>query len=115
MSEHTKLPPKMLMIQIGATPMWGIYLEGETSFISTDLTEKDAEFIVRAVNAHAGLVEACEAWMKVESESRANHPCPDYTLRAKYRKDAVALTLPALALATPPVEPTKPETLHIPQ
>lgn len=43
------------------------------------------------------LVEALEAWMKVESEMGDNHPCPDYTLRAAYRKEAVKLTKALLA------------------
>ncbi len=43
------------------------------------------------------LLEACKAWMKVESEMGDNHPCPDYTLRTQYRKEAVRLTAIAIA------------------
>ncbi len=64
--EHTKLPPKMLMLQIGATPMYGIHIEGETSFIATDLTKKDAIYIVRTVNSHDELLAACEAVLRLK-------------------------------------------------
>lgn len=50
-------------------------------------------------DCHDELVGACKAWMKVESEMRINHPCPDYTLRAVYRKQAIKLTQQALAKA----------------
>ncbi len=58
--EHTKLPPKMIMLQIGATPMYGIHIEGETSFIATDLTKKDAIYIVQACNAFPAIKERLE-------------------------------------------------------
>ena len=37
--------------------------------------------------------------MKVESEMKDKHPCPDLALRATYRKKAVALTEAAIACA----------------
>jgi hypothetical protein len=43
------------------------------------------------------LLEACKAWMLVESERRENNPCPDLALRAEYRKRAVAMTTAAIA------------------
>lgn len=55
--------------------------------------------IVREHNAHDALVAACEEWMKYESESMAHHPCPDYTLKADYRKKAIGLSEAALKLA----------------
>ena len=39
--------------------------------------------------ARKDLLEACEAWMKVESEMPNNNPCPDLALRAIYRKKAI--------------------------
>ncbi len=65
----------------------------------------NADHLVECWNAFedGGLVgeleEALEAWMKVESESKPNHPCPDYTLRAVYRQEAVKLTKAVLARA----------------
>lgn len=35
------------------------------------------------------LLEACKAWMKVESEMSSNTPCPDLALRANYQRTAV--------------------------
>lgn len=61
--------------------------------------EANAKFICRAANSHDALLEACKAWMKVESEMRDKHPCPDLTLRAMWRKEAVKLTEVAIALA----------------
>ena len=49
--------------------------------------------------AAPALLAACEAWMKVESEMKENHPCPDLALRAEYRKRAVALTQAAIVAA----------------
>ena len=43
------------------------------------------------------LLEACKAWMKVESEMKDKNPCPDLALRANYRKKAVKLTEAAIA------------------
>ncbi len=45
------------------------------------------------------LLEACKAWMLVESEMRYNNPCPDLLLRANYRERAVKLTKLAIAKA----------------
>ena len=61
----------------------------------------DGEYIpnARLIAAAPALLAACEAWMEVESESKPNHPCPDYTLRATYRQKAVKLTKAALAVA----------------
>ena len=61
---------------------------------------KHGDLIVRACNAHKDLLAACEAWMKVESESKPNNPCPDYTWRSAYRKYAAILTIAALTKAT---------------
>ena len=47
--------------------------------------------------AALALLAACEAWMKVESEMREKHPCPDLALRAQYRRQAVTLTKAAIA------------------
>jgi len=54
------------------------------------------------INSHDALLEACKAWMKVESEMLDNHPCPDLLLRAQYRKEAVIFTKAAIALAEKP-------------
>jgi len=51
--------------------------------------------------ADPDLLEACKAWMRVESEMRENHPCPDLALRATYRKEAIRLTKAAIAKAKP--------------
>ncbi len=45
------------------------------------------------------LLEACRAWMLVESEMADNHACPDLALRASYRRKAAALTRAAIAAA----------------
>ena len=41
-------------------------------------------------NERTLLRDALKAWMLVESET--NHPCPDLTLRAHYRKQAIDMT-----------------------
>lgn len=51
------------------------------------------------IKSQPDLLEACKAWMKVESEMRENNPCPDLALRAQYRKEAVKLTDAAIAKA----------------
>lgn len=43
---------------------------------------------------------ALEQWMLVESEMKANNPCPDFALRAAYRAKAIELTKAALAKLT---------------
>lgn len=62
-------------------------------------SEASAKDFVHRWNSQPDLLEACEAWMKVESEMGDKHPCPDLALRAQYRKQAVALTEAALAKA----------------
>lgn len=56
-----------------------------------------AEANARLIATVPKLLEACEAWMKVESEMPKNNPCPDLALRAHYRKEAIALTVAAIA------------------
>ena len=63
------------------------------------LTDANARLIVQAVNSHAALLAACEAWVLVETEMQSNHPSPDLALRARYRKEAITLTIVALAAA----------------
>lgn len=36
--------------------------------------------------------QALEAWMRFNSETSAETPCPDLALRARYRLEAVELT-----------------------
>lgn len=50
-----------------------------------------------AESINKDLLQACKAWMKVESEMGDKNPCPDLALRAQYRKQAVALTEAAIA------------------
>ena len=66
----------------------------------------NAAFIVEACNNHdrleavnAELLAALEAWIKVESEMGYNHPCPNLSLRARYRDEAKRLTRAAIAKA----------------
>ena len=66
----------------------------------------NSRFIGKKVNRHTHLIcaskellEAVEAWMEVESESKTNNPCPDYGLRAIYHKKAVKLSKAALKKA----------------
>ena len=54
----------------------------------------------RLIAAAPDLLEACEAWMKVESEMADKNSCPDLALRAQYRKQAVTLTETAIAKAS---------------
>ena len=67
-----------------------------------------SNFIKSKVNRHTHLIgaakelhEAVVAWMKVESESKTNNPCPDYGLRATYHKKALKLSKIALTKALP--------------
>jgi len=67
-----------------------------------------SNFIESKANRHAHLIgaakelhEAVVAWMKVETESKANNPCPDYGLRAVYHKKALKLSKIALKKALP--------------
>lgn len=64
------------------------------------------EFL-RRWNSQPDLLDACKAWMLVESEMADNHPCPDLNLRAQYRKNAVKLTTAAIAAAKESDEKTK--------
>ncbi len=61
--------------------------------------EDVGKILIQKVNSHDALLEACKAWMKVESEMSDNTPCPDLALRAHYRKEAVKLTEAAIAQA----------------
>lgn len=70
--------------------------EGDPKMVLTCVEDSRIDFAIHAANNYHALVEALEAWMKVESEMADNHPCPDYTLRALYRKEAVKLTTKAL-------------------
>ena len=72
----------------------------------TDLS--GSNFIESKANRHTHLIsaakelhEAVMAWMKVESESKTNNPCPDYGLRATYHKKALNLSKIALKKALP--------------
>ena len=58
--------------------------------------EAYATELVRRWNSQPDLLDACKAWMKVESEMLSSTPCPDLALRAQYRKQAVELTEAAI-------------------
>ena len=60
-----------------------------------------AEANARLIAASPDLLVACRAWMKYNSESKEENPCPDYALRFQYRKEAVKLTNYAIAKAVP--------------
>ena len=64
---------------------------------SSGVGEENALANARLIAAAPDLLAACKAWLKVESEMSANNPCPDYGLRATYRKEAVKLTEAAIA------------------
>jgi hypothetical protein len=55
-----------------------------------------ASQIVTALNSLPALVEALRAWQSFLSECKPNNPCPDITLRQRYRDEAERLTAEAL-------------------
>jgi len=61
-----------------------------------DGVPEEAETVRNAIEIIKELEIICKAWMLVESESADNHPCPDYALKAQYRKKAVELTKKAM-------------------
>ena len=68
---------------------------GKKGYADFDETTANAQLI----SASPDLLEACEAWMLVESESMSNNPCPDYALRGRYRDKANELTRAAIEKA----------------
>ena len=49
------------------------------------------------VAAAPKLLAACHMWLKFNSETWAENPCPDVALRARYREEAVKLSMDAIA------------------
>ena len=96
MSEHTELPLSTHFVS--ADGLW-VVLSADSEVLVKCNDYSIAAFIVRACNAHEDLLAVREAWMKVESESKPNNPCPNYTLRSAYRKYAAKLTIAALTKA----------------
>lgn len=74
--------------QIGKMTEWVKQLRPEVKIEESDCQKQ-----------RANLLAACEAWMKYKSESKAEHPCPDYALRFQYYNTAVKLTEAAIAKA----------------
>lgn len=70
---------------------------------------REQDVIAAIIQSHAppsgdvkALREALEAWMRFNSETRAENPCPDLALRARYREAAKRLTESALASVPAP-------------
>lgn len=103
--EHTKLPELAVgyMNQGHGHGHYAVIVAETNELLDVRGLDKDCvELIVRACNrdeAFEDLLAACEAWMKVESESKTSTPCPDYNLRAIYRKEAVKLSEAAIKKA----------------
>lgn len=65
-----------------------------------DITEtflEDYWESLQRLRSHDALVEALEAWMEFNRETKEENPCPDYAYRARLRMKAKSLTEAALA------------------
>ena len=108
-----------------AKPRYRLERRGKTSYVGlwegrhclcaicTNTTRGvlDAQLILLVMNNHKDLLAAVQAWMKVESESKTSNLCPDYALRAIYRKEAVELSEAAIEATKPKPKPEQESTL----